>query len=203
LSELRSPPEAFAKQPLRTLQVGPSSLIRVSSYASGEPHFNRKGGGRFDHPLSSRKRPYGTCYLAFDLITAIAETVLHDENPVGGFFRVAHTEVLRRYVVHFGASKPLVAADLTGAALKTTVGSPAISALATCEQSQQWGRALHDHPQKIDAILYMSRHMNDRKALVVFDRARHKLVSATARPLLDEPGCAGALSDLRVVFDYG
>ena len=31
--------------------------------------------------------------------------------------------------------------------------------------------ALHAHPQNLDGIIYMSRHLNDRKAVVVFDRA--------------------------------
>lgn len=203
MGELHAPPGDFAKHPLRTVEVLVSSLVRVSGYRTGEPHFGRGGGGRFDHPLSSRKRAYGTCYCALELVTAIAETVLHDEEPVNGKFHVADTEFLRRFALRFSSNEQLVVADLTGAALKTTIGDGAISTLAISELSQAWGRAIYDHPKKVDGILYMSRHVNDRKALVVFERAKRKLTGAHVAPLVDEPGCARAVMDLRIVFEYG
>lgn len=179
-----------------------SSLVRVSGYQTGEPHFNRGGAGRFDHPLSSKRRPYGTCYLALDLVTAIAETVLHEEDPEDGQFLIAESELLRRFVVHFSSNQKLVLADLTGAALKTTIGSSAICALAASESSQAWGHAIYNHPRKVDGILYMSRHVNDRLAVVVFQRARRKLTGARVEPLVDEPGGTRAVMALRIVFAY-
>lgn len=61
-----------------------------------------------------------------------------------------------------------------------------------------WSRALHDHPERVDGLLYMSRHINDAHAVVVFDRAAHKLGNAHSIPLMEAPGLALALQVLRM-----
>ena len=53
--------------------------------------------------------------------------------------------------------------------------------------------AVHQHPEAVDGILYMSRHLNTDKALVLFDRARPKLTSARYTPFVDYPGALAAV----------
>ena len=67
---------------------------------------------------------------------------------------------------------------------------------------QLWSMAVHRHPQKVDGILYMSRHLNDRMAVVVFDRARHKLGSATYTALPKARSVLNAIAELHISFDY-
>ena len=43
--------------------------------------------------------------------------------------------------------------------------------------------AIHSHPDTVDGFLYMSRHKNDEKAVILFDRAAHKLRMKDARVL--------------------
>ena len=146
-------------------------LFRISRHASGEPYFGRNATNRFDDSHKQPGKRYGTCDCGFDLETAIAETILHDEEPKAGIFRLAATEFTTRHLVQFKRREELVVADLTGSWLKRLGGTSAISAIVPYELPQRWSRAIHKHPQLVDGIFYMSRHLNDRPALVIFDRA--------------------------------
>lgn len=48
----------------------------------------------------------------------------------------------------------------------------------------------------------MSRHVNDAKAVVLFDRAAPKLRATRYRPLPGAPGVARALTALHIRFRY-
>lgn len=174
---LRRPPTSsrFATVSLPTRTVDASRLVRISRHASGEPYFGAKAANRFDDPAKS----FGTCYLAFDLLTAIAETVLHDEVPQNGRFQVAKGDFESRQIVRFPGGEDLQLADFTGIALKTLVGDGSISTVLPYTLPQRWAAAVHGHPAAVDGICYVSRHLNDRKAVVVFERAAGKLGAAS------------------------
>jgi hypothetical protein len=176
-TKLLPPPAAaeFAKLKLRVKNVDATKLHRISRYTSGEPHFGRGGANRFDDPA----HVFGTCYLGFDAPTAVAETVLHDEMPVRGRFGVAQADFESRQMVRFPEGGMLKLADFTGAALKVLVGDSSISTVMPYDLPQQWAAAVHAHPEQVDGICYVSRQLNDRKAVVVFERAMGKLGAAT------------------------
>ena len=48
--------------------------------------------------------------------------------------------------------------------------------------------AVHQHPEAVDGFLYMSRHVNTDRAVVLFDRARPKLTRARYTAFIDYPG---------------
>lgn len=91
----------------------------------------------------------------------------------------------------------LVLMDLTGAALKRSGISSSISNIEPYDLPQRWAVAIHGHPQNVDGILYMSRHMNTEKAIVLFDRAASKLMPEKYIPLPDYSGA------LRAVISFG
>jgi hypothetical protein len=93
---LKPPPRNLSSIPLATKTVSVSSLCRVSRYASREPFFGRSASNRFDDHSRSRSRRFGTCYCGFDLETAIAETVLHDDLAVKGAFSVSYSDFASR-----------------------------------------------------------------------------------------------------------
>jgi RES domain len=196
------PPRGLASIALRMVQVQPSKLYRVSTHSSGEPYFGRNGSNRFDDPTRAKGKRFGTCYLGEGLEVAIAETVLHDEMPVGGRFNLAADELERRNCVRFSAGSTLNLVDLTGTALKSLVGSSEISTVLTYDLPQRWALALHRHPAGADGLLYMSRHVNNQRAVVVFDRAAHKLGLAAYRPLARTNGALSAVMDLRINFKF-
>jgi RES domain len=191
------PPRSLASIPISTVQVSPSRLYRISRFDAGEPFFGRSASNRFDDPDRIKARRYGTCYLGLSLEVAIAETILHDEMPVRGRFEVAVQEIEDRYVVRF-RGEPLTLVDLTGTALKALIGSGAISTTMPYDVPQRWSRALHRHPVGADGIVYMSRHVNSERAVVVFDRAMLKLAAPSYAPLAATKGALQALINLRV-----
>jgi hypothetical protein len=191
------PPRNLAQIQIQTLQVQPSALYRISRHNSGEPFFGTSGSNRFDDPTRIKKRRFGTCYLGLGLEVAIAETVLHDEMPNRGRFEIAVQEIENRHCVRF-SGKPLTLIDLTGTALKALVGTGAISTAMPYDVPQRWSKALHDHPVDADGMVYMSRHVNTERAVVVFDRARAKLIASSYMLLAATTGVHQALSNLHV-----
>jgi hypothetical protein len=192
------PPRDLASIPLRTVELLPARLLRISRFGSGEPFFGRAAANRFDDPGRVKSRRFGTCYLGCSLEVAIAETVLHDELPEAGGFSVAVTEIESRWLVRFKGGNALKLADLTGAALKTLVGSGGISTIMPYDVPQRWAAALHAHPDAVDGLVYMSRHVNDERAVVVFDRAAARLGTPRYQPLAEARGALKALMNLRI-----
>ncbi len=197
---LKPPPANLSGIALTTKTIAASSLYRVSRYTSGEPFFGRTALNRFDDRSRPKKGRFGTCYCGLDLETAIAETILHDLMPLNGGFSVPFNEFESRQLVRFGGSS-LVLANLTGTSLKTVVGDGALSTITPYELPQRWARAIHRHPQCVDGLLYMSRHLNDRHAVVVFDRAGAKLGTATYVPLMSARSIHSVVRELHVCFD--
>ena len=207
------PPRDLASIPLRTVELPPAKLLRISRFRSGEPFFGRSAANRFDDPGRVKSRRFGTCYLGCSLEVAIAETLLHDELPEAGGFSIAVTEIESRWLVRFkglpggvgpgAAGGPLRLADLTGTALKTLVGSGGISTIMPYDVPQRWAAALHAHPAAVDGLVYMSRHVNDERAVVVFDRAAAKLGAPRYQPLAEARGALKALMNLRVNARFG
>lgn len=198
---LGRPPRNLSAIPLRTIGIAPAKLFRVSRHDSGEPFFGRRAANRFDDPSVPPSRRFGTCYFGLSLVVAIAETVLHDEMPARGMFRIAVQEFESRFLVKF-AGEDLVLADLTGVALKTLAGDGSMSTVKPYTLPQLWSRAIYPHRQHVDGMVYMSRHVNDEKAVVLFDRAAPKLQVPRYRPLPDAPGAARAAMALRIKFSY-
>ncbi|HET7131670.1 MAG TPA: RES domain-containing protein, partial [Gammaproteobacteria bacterium] len=67
---------------------------------------------------------------------------------------------------------------------------------------QLWAMAVHRHPQVVDGIYYISRHLNDRPAVAVFNRAAAKLGAAAYTPLSKARGALAAIAELHISFDY-
>ena len=192
------PPRDLHSIPLRTIDLPPAKLLRISRFSSGEPFFGRAAANRFDDPGRVKSRRFGTCYLGCSLEVAMAETLLHDELPEAGGFSIAVTEIENRWLVRFSKGAPLKLADLTGTALKTLVGSGGISTIMPYDVPQRWAAALHAHPDTVDGLVYMSRHVNDERAVVVFHRAASKLGTPRYQRLAEARGALKALVNLRI-----
>jgi hypothetical protein len=153
--------------------VNPADVYRVSKRPADEPNFRSSKGNRFDDP----KGVYGTCYYGFDTETAISESILHDLCAEHGGFTVSLADVESRYLVRMSGDD-LKLAHLYGASLKRLGATGELSSRAGYAITQKWSAEIHGHPDNFDGFIYMSRHLNDRKATVLFDRARPKLTVA-------------------------
>ncbi len=186
---------------LPVIEIDPEQLIRISSYKTGEPFFGKGNDNRYDDP----QREYGTCYCGLSLIVSIAETLLHDQVPCRGAHAIDARRITGVQVVRFPeGTAPVRLAHFTGANLRYLVGpNDLVGGLGSFDLTQAWSRAIYEHPQELDGVLYMSRHINDQHAIVLFDRAEHKLGPAVYRDLGDVAGSLAALMVLRIVPEYG
>jgi len=171
---------------LQTVRCDPAALYRVSGHATGEPYFGRANTYRFDDPHPQAAARFGTCYLGTSLAVALAETLLHDRKPIHNRFVIELAVIQARFVIRF-AGKPLIVADLTGAALRQLGGHAGLSGTSSYQTTKAWSAAIHAHPNAVDGMLYMSRHKNDETALVLFHRAAPKLAMKSATPLSVHP----------------
>ena len=199
---LNRPPRNLAKQALATRDIRADLLFRISRHDSGEPYFGVSAAYRFDDNHRNKAKRFGTCYCGFDLDTAIAETMLHDELPVRGAFRLSASDFASRFLVRFAHRQVLTVADLTGVALKRLGGTGALSTILPYDLPQAWSRAVHHHPQQVVGLYYMSRHLNDRPAIVIFSRAAAKLGKATYTPLDTAAGVVAAKASLGLRFPF-
>jgi hypothetical protein len=192
------PPPDFSELPLKVRKVSVTTLKRIGRHKTGEPYFGKHAANRFDDP----GKHFGTCYCGRQLDTAIAETLLHDEVPEKGQFRIRQEDIDARYLVTFAAGDDngmLRLADLTGRHLKRLGGDNSLSAEHPYDVSQQWGAAVHAHPGHVDGFMYVSKQLNDKKAVVVFDRARKKFGAPACTPLAAAPGLTQAKKRLGII----
>jgi hypothetical protein len=198
---LAPPPKNFNALSLPTKQVRIDALRRITGLKSGEPYFGRRDVYRFD----DIKKSYGTCYCGLDLDTAVAETLLHDQLPENGGFDVAHSQFTGKYLVRFApapAGGALTLADLTGHSLKRLGGDNSISSEYPYDTPQLWSMAVHSHPANVDGIVFVSRQLNTKKAVVIFGRAAAKLGAPTYTLLSSVPGLTRTKNKLciRVIY---
>jgi hypothetical protein len=185
--KLSLPKPCFSAYKLRIIRVDPGRLIRISTHKTGEPFFNNSGRNRFDDPA----RKYKTCYFGFKLSTAICETLLHDTDPVDGYFNIHMPRLMNHNVYRYHGTH-LNLANLTGAFLKRLGLHAELSGTSFYDKPQKWSEAIHNHPSNVDGFLYMSRHLNTEKAAVLFDRAKGKIHSQTPEELIADTGFPGA-----------
>jgi len=94
---------------------------------------------------------------------------------------------------------PLQLANLTGAHLKRLGADGSLSTLLPYDLPQAWSLAVHNHPAKVDGFLYVSRHLNNECAVVVFSRARKRFAQDPhATPFIIYPGSADVLRLFRI-----
>ena len=195
---LPAPPSILSTERFRASHLDPSRLVRISSYSGGEPFFGVSGVNRFDAPGAlAGNAEFGACYLGQSLKVAIAESVLHDAEPVDGRYLVAPDSLLSRYAWRFsGTNLKLLA--LHGTLLKRLGGTAELSGTSDYMLTQSWAGAVFSNPAGYDGFSYMSRHVNSGKAVVLFDRAKSRLIAGRPIPLLNVPGFAAAARSLGI-----
>lgn len=172
--------------PKHSLAKG-TNLWRIHSLSLGPlwfgPGRGRPPAYRFDDPTST----YGVCYLGETHYAAFVETFFRDLPT-----RAISTLQLRAKAI----SQCVLKRDVTLAAafgpglvrLGTTAAvSGARGAGGSYAHSQEWSRALFDHPAKVDGIAYQASHDDSLRCVALFERASRALaVARTSGPLTEE-----------------
>ena len=181
---LAMPPAALSSTAFKATIVKPERLFRVSEHTVDKPYFGASGRHRFDAP-GPAKPVFGASYLGMSLHVAVAESLLHDEEPVDGRFLVAPGKLARQFV-HRYEGVPLKLLNLTGATLKRLDGSAELTGADNYPLAQQWSLAVFQNSADYDGFIYASRHHTTGKAVVLFDRCAGKIrqSSHTQLPLV-------------------
>jgi hypothetical protein len=130
-------------------------------------YFGRNSAYRWDAPSGE----YGVLYLAKDPFCAFMESI--GRGALYSRF-ISKDELTMRALSCLNTARPLRLVDLVESGGLTRIGaeSSLTSALDKLEKysvSQQWSKALREHPSKPDGILYRSRHDPSREACAIYD----------------------------------
>lgn len=177
---------ALAFQPRAYLRVIPA------------PHMTTPLGMGFGHSrFSSPSQAFKLLYLAQDLATAIAETIVRDRFE-GEIDRVLdESEIENWAVAEVTASAPLTVLDLrTTGLLRLGVSTDAARAKAHRE-GQELSEAVHE-TFAVDGLLYASR-LTAANCVAVYDWAvSQKLTSSSAAELIKQVDLVPALRSIGV-----
>jgi RES domain len=192
VGKIPRPPKDFATRKLQIKNVDPSALMAIRRNRPKAPHINFRATGynRFDDP----DRTYGTIYVADTLEACFAETVLRKglkRTPLRrGRTFIPEPEIDTRRVVHLKSAIPggkLRLAVFKGAAMANLGADGSVSSSPSYTTAQLWSQAFYAHPEDIDGFIYAPRHLNDKEAIVIFERAKPELAVAKVVPLESHP----------------
>jgi hypothetical protein len=196
------PTSAFARATLHVTTVGPGQTfgrIYLSKYS--DPIGHSKTPSRFSDP---RRRVvgnrFGVLYLGNTLKVCFLEAVLRDRrNGVVGDYVIGEAELRSRRYARVEPISPLRLVDLRGDGC-VRMGIPSdVARSANQALARRWSLAFYQHPSQPDGIIYPSR-LNEDANLAIYDRAIFKLREVGNSSLIDAPGFAEVLDDLRVAI---
>ena len=155
------------------VEVWPASseIVRVHSLARPPSAFNAAPGLARLRPVSG---PTGavvaTLYGGEAVEAAFAETVFHDLVP-GARRSLPFARIEQRAVSWFQLTRDLRVAQLHGfGLLRAGVKASELTDTPprTYARTALWGQAIHDHPERVDGIAWMSRQFNSQRALLLW-----------------------------------
>ncbi|WP_440998056.1 RES family NAD+ phosphorylase [Arhodomonas sp. SL1] len=163
------PPTEFAacRLPLETLAA--DEFLYRSHRPELLPLYFSVGNSknRFDDPA----QVFGVCYCARSPEGAFVETFLRQSAAQ----HFVDEEVLEaRSLALLRIIDPLRVVRLHGDGL-VKLGTTARVSAGDMGAAQAWARAIYDHPDEPDGILYRVRHDDDAFGIAVFDRAEPRL----------------------------
>jgi hypothetical protein len=128
----------------------------------GPLYFGKSRENRFDAPAGE----YGVLYVGVDAFAAFIETL----GWRTGVKVVSERNLQIRGLAKLSPSRPLRLVDLVVSGGLVRIGADARLFAGEHSISQQWSRALWQHPTAPDGILYPARHDPARNACALFDR---------------------------------
>lgn len=155
----------------------------------GAVHFGRSRAYRFDAPNGE----YGVLYAGGDPHVAFIESFqIAGIHPV-----VTESKLRERSLSLIRIGRPLRLVNLADSGALTRIGADARVFTASYTVSQRWSRAIHNHPERPDGILYRPRHDPARLAVALFDHIKPEVSARTPGTWIDQKanpcGCAGYL----------
>ena len=196
------PTPAFAGVTLDIKAVPAGATFgRIHRKAFPDPLGFGKNPSRFGDPRRRiAERRFGVLYLGSSLKVCFLETILRDERDgIVGQVEIAESELDDRRYAEIKVRDALQLLDLTSDG-PVRMGIPSDVARSSRQAlSRKWSVAFHDHPRKVDGIIYPSR-LNGESNLAIYDRAVGKLEPLRDRDLKLATGLADVLDDFLVAL---
>lgn len=136
--------------------------------------YGKDGSSRFDDP----QKQYGVLYAALAPEAAFAEVFLRELSRM----LIDEADLGRRVLVRIDCTVRCV--DMTGAGLRQLSCDNRLATEKPYNVTGQWSRALYEHSQKPDGIIYLSRHNPRFKCVALFDRCAPRVKLQSAKGLL-------------------
>jgi hypothetical protein len=143
------------------------------------PGSGRQSIHRFDDPACQ----FGVCYLGTTLEVCFAETFLRDP-PVR---IVALRDLAMRSVATVEVQRDLQLVALRGSKLARLGVTSEVATGSDYTLSQLWSRALWEHNDAPDGILYRPRHDASAFCVAIYDRAKDALGVVQEHSLVEDP----------------
>jgi hypothetical protein len=134
---------------------------------------------RFDDPAGQ----FGVCYLGTTLEVCFAETFLR-EPPVR---ILAIGDLAMRSVATLEVRHDLRLAPLEGPRLARLGLTAEVASGTDYSLSQLWSRALWEHDDAPDGVLYRPRHDDSAFCIAIYSRARDALEVVQEHSLVEDP----------------
>ena len=126
---------------------------------------------------------FGVCYLGTTLEVCFAETFLRDP-PVR---IVAIRDLAMRSVATVEVERDLQLVALRGSKLARLGVTAEVATGSDYTLSQLWSRALWEHNDAPDGILYRPRHDDSAFCVAIYDRAKDALGVVQEHSLVEDP----------------
>lgn len=163
-----SPKPALPKRlPVRTVRAG-THWRRIHTQGRNALWFGPRSGHlplhRFDDPAGQ----FRVCYLGTNFEVCFAETFLR--NPPVRL--LALDDLSARNIATVELRRDLRLAPVHGSNLARLGATAELASGGDYEISQLWSRALWEHDDQPDGILYRSRHDDSSFCVALYDRAK-------------------------------
>jgi len=174
------PPTLPGKLPVQRIRRG-TVPYRAHSPSRSPIYFGPDDSRPPTHRFHAPDGGYKTCFLGRSEEAAFVEGVLHGPVPAQ---LVSRATIEQRAIAEIHVVETINVVPLYGEYLIRVGATAAVTHGEDYVLSQDWGKAIHDHPQRLDAILYTSRHDETTFSIALFGRARHKIVEGPSTPLV-------------------
>src|SRR6266851_979997 len=179
---MKAKPALPNRLPLSRVRVA-SRWMRIHARARNALWFGPGAGRPPIHRFDDPNGRFRVCYLGTTIEVCFAETFLRNP-PV----RILSLEDLAgRSIATVEVRRELRLVPIHGASLARLGVTADLASGSDYVGSQLWSRALWEHPDKPDGILYRSRHDDSAFCVAVYDRARNGLAIVRDDSLADDP----------------
>lgn len=168
--------------PVRRVRTG-THWMRIHAQGRNALWFGPRTGHlpihRFDDPAAE----FRVCYLGTGLEVCFAETFLR--NPPVRI--LALEDLSTRNIATVEVRRGLRLVPLHGSSLARLGATAEVASGGDYEISQLWSRALWEHSNQPDGILYRSRHDDSALCVALYDRAKDALAVVQEHALAGDP----------------